>query len=180
MKRIIIGFSGKIGAGKTTAAKLLYARSFTRVRFAGPLKAMVAALGLDEAEIDGERKEKPCALLGGKTPRWAMQTLGTDWGRALIDEQLWVNAWKLQVRKLGDYIPVVADDVRFENEAKAIRELGGVVVRIVRDGLRADGHASEAMDFPADYVIENNGPEADLDRHVMQIVNGLRDEAGHA
>jgi hypothetical protein len=63
-------------------------RGFARVRFAGPLKAMMAALGCTNAEIDGDRKEVPCDLLGGKSPRWAMQTLGTEWGRKLIGDDL--------------------------------------------------------------------------------------------
>ena len=42
---------------------------------------MLYQLGLGEAHIEGALKEVPCELLGGKTPRYAMQTLGTEWGR---------------------------------------------------------------------------------------------------
>ena len=85
MRPRLIGFCGAAGAGKTHAATLL-ARDwgYSRVRFAGPLKAMLHALGLTEADTDGAAKDQPADLLGGRTPRHAMQTLGTEWGRALI------------------------------------------------------------------------------------------------
>jgi hypothetical protein len=60
----IIAFTGLAGSGKSTAAKHLCTRhGFERVRFAGPLKDMMRALGLTEREIEGDRKESPCALL---------------------------------------------------------------------------------------------------------------------
>ncbi len=52
---------------------------------------------------------------------------------------------------------VVADDVRFANEAAAIRALGGTVVEIRRPGLSrlAGGHVSEAG-VAADTVVDND------------------------
>src|SRR3974390_129308 len=131
--RRIIGLTGKLKSGKSEAAKILCARGFTRVRFAGTLKAMMYCLGLNEDQIEGNLKETPCDLLCGKTPRYAMQTIGTEWGRDTIGRSLWVNAWKHAVSKQRDFIPVVADDVRFDNEVEAVRSLGGIVVRIQRD-----------------------------------------------
>ena len=160
MTRLIVGFTGQIGAGKSEAAKELHRIGFTRVRFAGPLKAMMASLGLTEDEIDGKLKEAPCELLCGKTPRFAMQTIGTEWGRDMIGSELWVNAWKRSVSQVPAFIPVVVDDVRFPNEATAIRELGGVLVRVERSGpaasKHASKHASEQMNFDADFVIKND------------------------
>ncbi|HRF08476.1 MAG TPA: deoxynucleotide monophosphate kinase [Xanthobacteraceae bacterium] len=155
----VIGFVGAIGSGKTTAQKRLQeAFGFSRVRFAGPLKDMMRALGLSEAEIDGDLKEKPCALLGGKSPRYAMQTIGTEWGRGLIDSDLWINAWRRAVTA-ANAICVVADDCRFPNEAAAIRALGGKIVRITgRAGdTSAAAHASEGQPIEADIEIENTG-----------------------
>src|SRR5262245_6513313 len=97
--RRIIGLTGKLKSGKTEAALHLCKKGFTRVRFAGPLKNMMTCLQLTDAEIEGMLKEQPCDLLCGKTPRYAMQTIGTEWGRALIGEDLWVNAWKRLVLK---------------------------------------------------------------------------------
>ena len=156
MKRRIIGFSGLAGSGKSTAAEFLQKElGFERVRFAGPLKAMLYALGLTAEEIDGSLKEEPCALLGGKTPRWAMQSIGTEWGRQLIDPNLWIHAWDRAVDALPAHVPVVADDVRFVNEVSAVHARGGLVVRVERDGLSRGDHVSETLDLPFDCVIRN-------------------------
>jgi hypothetical protein len=127
MRPHLIGFCGPIGAGKTFAADHL-ARDYgySRVRFAGPLKAMLRALGLSEDQTDGAAKEAPCALLGGRTPRYAMQVLGTEWGRELISPDIWTRAWDHHAaRYLDNGLPVVVDDVRFVNEATALLRRGG-------------------------------------------------------
>ena len=168
--RHIIGLTGPIGSGKTSVANILCQDfGFVRVRFAGPLKNMMTTLGLTLAEIEGELKEKPCALLCGKTPRHAMQTIGTEWGRNLIGEDLWVNAWRHQVNKMIETQPVVCDDVRFANEAKAIRDMGGLVVRVTRPGKeRISSHPSEAFAFDVDAEL-NNVTTLDGLRNVVRV-----------
>jgi hypothetical protein len=158
--RPIIAFTGLARAGKSTAAlRLVEAHGFHRVRFAGPLKDMMRALGLTEAEIEGAFKETPCALLCGKTPRLAMQTIGTEWGRDIIGADVWVNAWRRAVDRLAEGCPVVIDDCRFPNEAEAIMAAGGVIVRVEspRAGTVDAGHSSEAHRLPATLTIDNAG-----------------------
>jgi hypothetical protein len=168
---MIIGFCGLIGAGKTTAAKhLIDEHAFTRVRFAGPLKDMMRVLGLSPDHIDGALKELPCELLGGKTPRWAQQSLGTEWGRDLIHPDLWINAWKQRAIK---HLRVVADDVRFLNEAAAIRSLGGITVRITRPGTIQQDHPSERQDFPVQYSIDNEGSPEELAVKIDDLVRRI-------
>lgn len=152
----IIGFAGPIGAGKTAAADhLCRAHGFARIRFAGPLKDMMRAIGLSDREVDGDLKETPSALLCGRTPRHAMQTLGTEWGRELIAPDLWTTLWSHRARRGGT--PVVADDVRFGNEVAAIHALDGIIVRIERPGCTASGHASETQAIDVDLTIVNDG-----------------------
>lgn len=163
-----IGFCGPAGAGKSTAADHLMRHCrFQRIRFAGPLKAMMLALGLDLDQIDGNHKEEPTPLLCGRTPRQAMQWLGTEWGRNLIGEGFWIAAWQAATQTghlrhpRGGGLPlIVADDVRFANEAKAIRDRDGIVARIERPGAgSSSGHAhfSEQMDFVPDRIILDMG-----------------------
>lgn len=155
-RRRLIAFTGLAGSGKSTAAlHLVDAHGFKRVRFAGPLKAMMAALGLSADEIDGHLKEIPCDLLGGKTPRHAMQTIGTEWGRDLIDSDLWIRAWRAALPATGR---VVVDDCRFVNEAAAVSSAGGLIVHIDRNGagISAAGHSSEGQPLPVDVVIQND------------------------
>ncbi len=172
----LIAFAGRAGSGKTTAAETLIDQGFALVKFADPLKDMMrafyASLGLEpeqiERRIEGDRKEEPDPHLGGKTPRMAMQTLGTEWGRDLIHKDLWVKAWAAKVTKLRHRgIPVVVDDCRFPNEARRVRILGGKIVKITgRSGGLAPVHASEGLRFVPDEVIANTGPKEDFERMI--------------
>lgn len=159
--RTVIAFTGLAGAGKSTAAAHLVKRhGFERIRFAGPFKAMMAALGCTPEQIDGSEKETPCDLLGGKTPRHAMQTLGTEWGRDLIVSDLWIRAWRAAVAKVPAGTPIVIDDCRFPNEAEAVRAAGGILVRIDRPGAGTTSvHASEQHDLPAVTTLRNVADE---------------------
>lgn len=143
----IIAFTGRAGAGKTTAAQILgtVQPGYHRLSFANPLRSMLCAIGLNGDDF-ALRKEQPHPLLCGQTPRHALQTLGTEWGRLTIGHDIWLNAARhraLQVLALGEC--VVFDDVRFDNEARMIHTLGGQVVKVHRPGLApSSAHASEA------------------------------------
>lgn len=181
-----IGICGPAGAGKSTAADRLVKRwRFNRVRFAGPLKAMLLGLGLSAEQVDGDQKEEPTPLLCGRTPRQAMQFLGTEWGRKLIGDDFWIAAWRAAVERTGGFHVagkgwdrlIVADDVRFANEAKAIRDRGGIVVRIERPGAGSasgSGHVSEQLDFVPDRIIHNRGDLAALRAEIDALAQSLR------
>lgn len=181
MSRLILGITGAAGSGKSTAAEEIVSKlGFVRVRFAGPLKAMARVLGLSWEQIDGKLKETPCDLLGGNTPRHAMQTLGTEWGRNCIHPNLWVNAWKHEVNQPAfSHKPIVADDVRFRNELDAIRDMGGVVLHIDRPGVTPVGnHISEAFSYgnhvlTTDLRINNNVPLEEFLHEVRAKINPI-------
>jgi hypothetical protein len=142
---VLIGILGVAGSGKTLVSKHLVERyDYTRTRFADPLKRMLKlGLGLSDEEVDGNEKMRPLADFGGATARYMMQTLGTEWGRRTIHNDIWINLWKRSVRQATG--PVVVDDVRFPNEAELIRSLGGVLWRVYRPGLNTMDHASERL-----------------------------------
>lgn len=167
---MIIGFTGRAGCGKSTAALHLVQRhGFIRVRFAGPLKAMLLALGLTPEHVDGSLKEQPCELLCGKSPRQAMQTLGTEWGREIMGGDFWVSAWQQAAQNAGPL--VVVDDVRFANEADAIRAMGGVVIKIERpETVAVCPHASESGEARADFLIRNDADVAAFLEGVDEIL----------
>jgi hypothetical protein len=168
---MLIGICGRKGAGKSTLAALIPGQ---RLAFADPLKRMLMALGLTEEQLWGSEKEVPCELLGWRTPRYAMQTLGTDWGRNLISPSLWERLWMTEAQKILDNgFDIVVEDVRFKNEVDAIRALDGIVVGVHRPGVGAtDSHSSEALDFEALGIpmIVNDGKPTDMLRHLHRLL----------
>lgn len=172
---MVIGIVGVAGSGKTLVARHLVERyGFVRRRFAEPLKRMLrVGLGLTDAQLDGDQKTVPLPEFGGATPRTLMQTLGTEWGRRLIDPNLWVACWTRDVLTTGGL--VVCDDVRFGNEAAAVKALGGLLWRVYRPGLVTMDHASERSqrDIVEDALLNNATTIADLLRSVDLLAGPL-------
>jgi hypothetical protein len=159
--RLILGFCGPEKSGKTLSAHYLVNNyGFERVRFAEPCEAMMRALGLTHDEIKGTDKDQPCAVLSGKTPAQAMQVLGTEWSRELV------NAWR---RAIAPFQRVVVDDCRFLNEAAAIQLLDGILI-----GIKGRGVAMEAESFIPDMIIDNSGSPTELCDKLDALVEGLR------
>lgn len=169
----VVALTGLIGSGKTTAAKTLIAEfGYERVRFAEPLKTMLKSIGLGHDHVDGDKKEAPHPLLCHRTPRHAMQTLGTEWGRNCIGPDFWVQAW---LKAIEGKERVVVDDCRFPNEGAAVRMLGGKVWRIERPGMALQDHASEQFVLPYDRILVNGASES----HFRELViDTLLDVAG--
>lgn len=159
---MIIGICGAAGAGKDTVAMRLRDHGFFRVAFADPLYDMVSAMtGLRVEELsDRDRKEQKIEWLG-KSPRQLLQSLGTEWGRQIVSEDVWIL---LALRTARAASRAVIPDVRFDNEAQAIRAAGGSVWRVVRPGISCldpstAQHSSERGISPEliDDVILNDG-----------------------
>ncbi len=168
----IIGIIGLAGSGKTIVAKHLAENyGYTRTRFAEPLKKMLKhGIGLTDEEVDGRLKEEPMERFNGMTPRYMMQTLGTEWGRRWLYGNIWVDAWRDLTTKIDG--PVAVDDVRFPNEAEAVHELGGVLWRVHRPGVEIIQHPSElAMQgIKEDHYIMNSTTISALLRSVDALM----------
>lgn len=184
--RRVVGFTGRKGAGKDTLAAAIKSEldrdgfDVVSLQFAGPIKAFCREVfGWSEAHTDGELKETVDPRWG-ITPRRAMQTLGTEWGRGL-HPNLWVESMRTRVSILTDDLGwdvAVITDVRFDNEAEMIRELGGVVVEVFRPSasdLSVDQHASEAgvRSDLVDYLAVNNEAREQLEAQAPQILRFL-------
>lgn len=173
---MIVGLTGYKGSGKSEVARHLTARhGFTRKPFAYHLKAMLSALGVPTSILDGDDdvKSRPLDVLGGHTARHAMQTLGTEWGRTHLGHDFWVQRWAETVPL---FPRVVADDVRFDNEAAAVRSRGGIIVLVEnpRLAINIDKHASESTVRDPDYYIFNDGTVDDLRRKVDDMLAEMR------
>jgi hypothetical protein len=114
------------------------------------------------------------------TPRFTLQTLGTEFGRAM-EEGLWIRVMAERVKTLTTTEPnsiVVITDLRFVNEATWLREQGGSVVRILRPFVTGEtanragveNHQSEQEQKGYDMValmthtINNDGTLEDLEK----------------
>lgn len=95
-----------------------------------------------------------------------LQLLGTEVGRNLISDNVWVDATFARIeRECGLDADIVITDTRFPNEADAIRQRGGYLVRVDRPGVGpVNEHPSETSleGYKFDYYALNNGTLADL------------------
>lgn len=184
----LVALGGRKGSGKSTAAQALIDRGFIRVKMAGALKAMLAALleyqGATSDEIDrcieGDLKEVPSYVhLKGMTPRHAMQTLGTEWGRNLMNENFWADVTLNRVQQLlQDGHNVLVDDVRFPNELTFLEAVRGICsVYITRPGVNKEdsGHYSELALGPDDFmsVLDNSGSIEELQQELLATLRGV-------
>lgn len=170
----VVGFAGRAGAGKTLAAEVLVRRlGAVRRPFAEPLKRIAQQIyALSDEQVYGRLKDVLDERYG-LTPRYILQRLGTEVGRA-IHPDTWVFAWENALRQAADCL-VVADDVRFDNEAQAIHRLGGMVFLVSRRLPAADDeHPSERGIHPAlvDQVLDNNGSPEQLEERLLWLVVG--------
>lgn len=182
---ILIGLTGRAGCGKDTAAEHLEADyGFTAMSFAGPLKKTAAALfNLPDIYFHSrELKEKPLEDWDGLSPRHILQLLGTEAVRDTFGENFWVKRWLNEYSGVPVYSNVVVTDVRFNNEAQVIRDIGGIIVHIVRPGdtdldLVAGKHLSEAgiLIHPNnDVIMYNDGTLKDLALKVDAMFGEVR------
>ena len=142
-KLFIIGLSGRMQSGKTTVANYLNGNlpnSVISGFFQHAKEAFVDVFGLDMKPSDlNNQNTKNSVHSCGKTYRQMLQ----EFGRKMrdIDQDIWVGKWKQCLPENGfDFL--IVPDVRFEDEVDAIKDLGGVVIRLTRNPVKS-GHETE-------------------------------------
>ena len=148
----VVGVRGKARHGKDTAANYLIEKfgferppSFSQALKEMALRALltcppmgyIASLSRDEYEQWAANPEKfwRKKLWDERDDfsRWILQFLGTDIFRNQVDIDYWVDRWYTEAfRMVQQGKKIVVPDVRFKNEAKAIRELGGEIWHVIR------------------------------------------------
>lgn len=176
-RKKLVGFCGLKGTGKTVAARhLVDTMGYTDVQFSGGLKAMLKAYleynDIEDTDIymEGIYKNHKSKYFCNKSFRHAMQTLGTEWGREQIGKKFWIEAWQRKIDKLE---LVTASDVRFPEEVAAIKENGGIIIKILRPKhINQDFHESEShiSDISADHEVINDDLVV-FKRNIARIVN---------
>ncbi|WP_105215753.1 deoxynucleotide monophosphate kinase family protein [Pseudoalteromonas sp. T1lg22] len=168
---MLIGLTGQARCGKDTFASFLREfKQFEQYAFALPIKnACREIFGWSDDHVNGALKDEVDPHFN-VSPRKAMQTLGTEWGRNLINSELWLQAAKKQI---AAHQALIITDVRFENEAKLIRDQGGIVIKIIRpEWAHILSHCSEdgIGENLVDKVIVNDGSLDDLRAAACELI----------
>lgn len=161
----IIGLYGPQRVGKTTVAEAIEHISkphgWKRMSFAQPIREMLRPILPASALSPFADKDVPLRVLGGKTVRDALKLLGTEWGRDLIANDLWINVLLSRAEQNG-WDRIVIDDLRMDNEAQAIKSLGGIIVKVLRGyEMPMDVSHSSELQWPkwqADFYAVNDTP----------------------
>lgn len=169
--RHLIGIMGPAGSGKDTVADYLVWRyGYVKYSLADPIKAGLVAM-IDELTpehfTDRDLKEQKLVSMD-TTPRKLAQTLGTEWGRVLISEHIWLRQAVAFVEQSEH--PVVIADIRFQNEASFIEEMLGTIIKIERNVPGVSSHASEEQELHFDKVISNNADIVSLLKNVEALL----------
>lgn len=171
-KSILIGVSGYARSGKDTVGRILVeSHGFQRRAFADKLKELALALDTHVAAAVAS-----CGWEAAKNDSYVreyLQRLGTS-ARDIVAQDIWITALFNELNPSSDY---VVTDVRFVNEANAIRGLGGFIWRVNRPGIHAvNSHISEhqmsAYDFDA--IIDNDGSLPDLESKIKTELQVFR------
>lgn len=122
------------------------------------------------------------------TVREFLQKLGTDAIRDGLHPNAWVNATMAQYKRshtgydseggmVYEYPNWIITDCRFPNEAKAIKNKGGYIIRVERAGVRPiNAHPSEtALDnWDFDYKIFNGSDVISLNQSVRIVMDMIK------
>ena len=182
---MIVAFGHRRGMGKDTAAKLLHGHlhlmqpnsTIERVGFATKLYDICHQLyswaGFKtKAHYDQFPSEKEVKLpLLGKTPREILLQVGEDF-RNNVYKETWIQY--LLHAKTTEHL--IITDMRHVNEASAVKELGGICIKIVRpDVAVVHEPVDDALDVWTgwDHYVENGQDIKYLDYLMSELCDKL-------
>ena len=178
---MIIGLGFQARSGKDTVADFLVeGHAFMKIAFADALKDGAGTIfGLSHDQLYGDLNDVVDEFWED-TPRNILQKMGTECMRKGYRDDLWVKCVEraISLHKTN----WVICDVRFPNEAKAIKEWGGFVARVDRPqaGLSSDAaklHASETsmIDYDGwDHVITNDRGLLELKAEAVAMLKAMK------
>lgn len=202
---MILGFVGFMSSGKGTCADyLVREHGFVKESFANSVKDAVSVVfGWDRQLLEGDTdysrgwRERADPWWSNRfgyefSPRSALQLMGTEAGRDVFDENIWVYSMFRRIDHSKNY---VIADVRFPNEIQKIKEDGGMIIRVKKgpdpiwylpamDVNRKLDLNVMAENFPQvhysewawigsegiDYTINNDGSIEDLENEIEKLL----------
>ena len=189
----LVGICGEIGSGKSLVSDYLVNKlQYDEYAFAKPVKDVATAMGFTHNEVWGTQDQKLSKnKYWGISAREFLQKFGTEIGREILPSIIpnmdmgtsgspWIKLfeiyWKSLIERKGDSATLVVSDVRFVDEANAVKQNSGILIRLVRKRKNISGaehkHASETSmkDIKVDYVVYNNGTKKELYEKIFNIM----------
>lgn len=173
---MIIGLNGYAKSGKDEVAKAIadINKLWEIKKFSSKLKTIASILtGYHEDRFEDQYFKNTNLIGWGMTAREFLQKLGTESVRDVLHPDAWVNAL---FSNYAYHDKWVITDCRFPNEAEAIKDRGGIIVRVNRTGVKPiNNHESETSldDYDFDWIIENNGTIDDLKETVKILMSSI-------
>ena len=177
----LIGLSGFARSGKDTAAACLKPYGYTQVALADPMRAI--AYDVDPLMPSGFRLSQRVDAIGWEgikadpvdaaELRRLLIQVGSSC-RQHLDPLVWVGALRARFAARGSGERIVVSDVRLANEAQAIHDLGGVVIRVTRPGVGPAVRPVTEQPLPEDLVeatVVNDGSVADLAGRLVELLD---------
>lgn len=182
---MIIGITGKIGSGKSTLADGLKKIGFNEYSFADPLKKIGEIFGFNSTQLYGTQSEKlEIHPVWKVSARYFLQKVGTELFREQlpiiasemkIEDSIWIELFKMKYYK--DPRNYVISDVRFKDEAEAIRKLGGILIKTIRTTTQNEAEKSHKSEKEIDEIEVNlivNNDENDKEKALKIVETYLR------
>ncbi len=190
---MLFAFSGFKNSGKDTAAKVLIEEyGFIKVAFADALREALLILdpwiSYTEPRLNIPATARLSTIIASQGWDWAknkvsevrrlMQVFGTEVGRTLLGEDVWVD---ILAKKIPDVrnpeSRYVITDCRFLNEAQFVHTNLGDVCWITRPDVTSDGHKSESDEIidVADYYFANDSTIEELQEDIrfLMFIKGV-------
>lgn len=174
----LLAFGGLKGSGKDECAKPLIEQGWVHLKFADPLWQCLQALDLEVKylgcniklnsvirDLGREEAKKQVPVV-----RRLLERIGTEMGRGVLGEDIWVEYMANRILELPEDANIVISDCRFSNEADLVRKLGGQVILVRRPGVLQGEHRSESLDFDFDAVLQNVGTVEELYETIREMV----------
>lgn len=190
---MLIGVTGRTGrgdiagCGKDTVAEMIRSEIGGVIYgFADPLYNMIqAGFGIDGKSAEWQDRAKKSAAIDWLSSnnknislRFLLETLGTEWGRHFVAEDIWTRLAKRALDHFSEGL--IIRDLRFENEVEWIKREGGLIVYVIRpdydDRSATENHQSNTplSDSCADFIIINNSTLDDLKQKILKITANLK------
>ena len=135
---MLIGIAGKARSGKDTIARwFVMNQGFIQYAFADPLKRAASEMfGVPLSHFYDDKRKETVNSFWGISPREMAQKLGTECGRKVFFDDIWVRRAQKEAEenlRSDGCAGVIISDVRFDNEAEWIRSEGGIIIHVSRE-----------------------------------------------